>query len=130
MGSRGRRGQRIQYPPGPIRRSGDPLPFIDTLREAALRSSNGYVEFLRVPSMSAGIYVLGAGAIDRQTPHTEDEIYYVVRGHARFRRGDEELSVRPGELLFVPARQPHRFHSISEELVLLVVFAPAEQPTS
>ena len=31
-----------------------------------------------------------------------------------------------GDLLYVPAREPHRFHSIEEELLLLVVFAPPE----
>ncbi len=39
-----------------------------------------YHEFLRVPDLSAGIYVLEAGATDLQSPHTEDELYYVVAG--------------------------------------------------
>jgi mannose-6-phosphate isomerase-like protein (cupin superfamily) len=93
------------------------------------KSGDGYSEFLRVPSMSAGVYVLRAGAVDRQSPHTEDEIYYVVRGRARFTNGTTESAAEPGAVLFVPARQVHRFHSITEELVLLVVFAPAERPT-
>ncbi|MGA8303194.1 MAG: cupin domain-containing protein [Thermoplasmata archaeon] len=92
------------------------------------KQAGGYAEFLRVPTMSAGVYVLAAGAVDRQTPHTEDEIYYVVRGHARFRKGDVETVAGPGAVLFVPAHEEHRFHSITEELVLLVVFAPAERP--
>ena len=94
------------------------------------KRGNGYSEFLRVPAMSVGVYVLPAGGVDRQTPHTEDEIYYVLRGRARFRQGDQERPVTPGEVLFVPAREAHHFHSITEELVLLVVFAPAEQPPS
>lgn len=106
------------------------MPSIDALVRDARQSSNGYAEFLRVPVMSAGVYVLAAGATDPQTPHLEDEVYYVVRGRGKFRRGTEELSVNPGDILFVPARETHRFHSIEEELVLLVVFAPAEQPTS
>ncbi len=96
----------------------------------AKRSRDGYTEFLRVPAMSVGVYVLAAGGVDRQTPHTEDEVYYVVRGHARFRRGTEEIGVDPGGVLFVAAQEPHHFHSVSEELVLLVVFAPAEQPVA
>ena len=45
----------------------------------AQQSSGGqpYLEFLRAPSMSAGIYTLPAGGVDRQQPHTEDEVYYV-----------------------------------------------------
>jgi mannose-6-phosphate isomerase-like protein (cupin superfamily) len=92
------------------------------------RAGDGYAEFLRVPAMSAGVYVLGAGAVDRQSPHTEDEVYYVVRGRGRLRHGPDDDPAIPGDVLFVPARQEHRFHSITEELVLLVVFAPAERP--
>jgi len=85
-----------------------------------------YDEFLRVPAMSAGLYHLAAEAIDPQQPHTEDELYYVIAGRGRFRCGEEDRDVRPGHLIFVPARAEHRFHSITEDLTLLVVFAPAE----
>ena len=103
---------------------------IDALAKDARSIAGGYAEFLRVPAMSAGVYVLAAGATDRQSPHGEDEIYYVVRGRGRFRQGEREEIVRPGTILFVPAREPHRFHSIEEELVLLVVFAPAEETST
>ena len=81
-----------------------------------------------MPTMSVGVYVLPTGAVDGQSPHSEDEIYYVVRGRAHFHHGRDDAPVGPGDVLFVPAREPHRFHSVTEELVLLVVFAPAEQP--
>ena len=85
-----------------------------------------YHEFLRVPAMSAGIYVLRAGATDQQTPHKEDEIYYVVRGTAKMRLGREERSVNSGDVIFVEKLLEHRFLDITEELMLLVIFAPAE----
>ena len=85
-----------------------------------------YHEFLRVPAMSAGVYVLRAGATDNQTPHTEDEIYYVVRGKAKMRLGREEREVREADVIFVEAGLEHRLFDIAEELVLLVIFAPAE----
>ncbi len=85
-----------------------------------------YREFLRVPSMSAGLYVLAAGATDQQSPHREDEMYYVIRGRARFRAGDEDREIASGDVLFVAKDLEHRFHDITEELALLVFFAPAE----
>jgi quercetin dioxygenase-like cupin family protein len=85
-----------------------------------------YHEFLRVPAMSAGIYVLSAGATDKQTPHQEDEIYYVVRGKAKMRLGREERAIHEGDVIFVEKNLEHRFLNIAEELVLLVIFAPAE----
>ena len=94
-------------------------------RERA-QSGKLYREFLRVPSMSAGLYVLAAGASDSQRPHHEDEMYYVVRGKARFKVGDEDREVSAGSVLFVAADVVHRFHDIAEELAALVFFAPAE----
>jgi mannose-6-phosphate isomerase-like protein (cupin superfamily) len=85
-----------------------------------------YREFLRVPAMSAGIYVLPAGSTDPQKPHHEDEMYYVVRGRARMKVGSEDQEVRAGTLIFVPAGAEHRFFDIEEELQVLVFFAPAE----
>jgi len=85
-----------------------------------------YHEFLRIPSMSAGVYVLPAGATDGQRPHREDEIYYVVRGKATMRLGVDERSVQEGSVIFVETGLEHRFFDIEQELVLLVVFAPAE----
>jgi mannose-6-phosphate isomerase-like protein (cupin superfamily) len=90
------------------------------------RAKQSYLEFLRVPSISVGLYTLPAGSIDMQQPHTEDEIYYVISGRASFRAGAEERSVQPGSILYVKAHIEHRFHSISEDLRVLVIFAPAE----
>jgi mannose-6-phosphate isomerase-like protein (cupin superfamily) len=89
-------------------------------------SGERYREFLRVPDLSAGLYVLDAGAPDPQQPHGEDELYYVVAGRARITVGEETRDVRPGSLVFVAAEAPHRFHDITERLQLLVVFGPAE----
>lgn len=85
-----------------------------------------YHEFLRVPAMSAGIYVLSAGAADKQNPHREDEIYYVVRGRAKVRLGREERAVHEGDVIFVEKNLEHRFFDITDQLTLLVIFAPAE----
>jgi quercetin dioxygenase-like cupin family protein len=84
------------------------------------------VDFLRVASMSAGIYVLPAGSVDAQTPHGQDELYYVVRGKARMQAGAEERTLEAGTVVFVAAHVEHRFHDIQEELMVLVFFAPAE----
>ena len=92
------------------------------------RAASGklYGEFLRVAAMSAGLYVLPAGATDAQHPHHEDEMYYVVRGKARFKAGNEDREISAGSILFVAAEVEHRFYDIREELAVLVFFAPAE----
>lgn len=99
---------------------------IDQLLAERGASGRAYLEFLRVPAMSAGLYVLPTGGADPQQPHTEDEVYYVVRGRARIMVAGEDHAVEPGSLVFVAAGVEHRFHSIAEELAVLVFFAPAE----
>jgi quercetin dioxygenase-like cupin family protein len=89
-------------------------------------SEEPYLEFLRVPSLSGGLYVLPAGATDPQQPHTEDEVYHVVGGRARIRVGGEDLAVEAGTVVFVEAGVDHRFYDIEEDLTVLVFFAPAE----
>jgi mannose-6-phosphate isomerase-like protein (cupin superfamily) len=93
------------------------------------RSSTGkpYLEFLRVPAMSAGIYVIPKGGVDAQKPHHEDEMYYVVRGSGRMQIGSAHSEVRAGSVIFVEAEVDHRFYDVDEELEVLVFFAPAER---
>lgn len=89
-------------------------------------SSKLYLEFLKVPDLSMGLYVLPAGGTDPQSPHTEDEVYYVVSGRAQIKVADEDRDVQAGAIVYVAKNVEHRFHSIKEELTLLVFFAPAE----
>jgi quercetin dioxygenase-like cupin family protein len=96
------------------------------IEEQRVESGKSYREFLRVPAISAGLYVLPAGATDHQKPHREDEVYYVVRGRARFQAGPEDRAVSAGSVIFVAAEIGHRFYDLTEELVVLVFFAPAE----
>ena len=89
-------------------------------------SNKPYLEFLKVPDLSMGLYVLPAGGTDPQSPHTEDEVYYVVRGRAKIQVADEDRAVQAGSIVYVAKNVEHRFHSIDEELTVLVFFAPAE----
>ena len=85
-----------------------------------------YLEFIRVPSLSVGLYVLPTGAVDHQGPHTEDEVYHVVGGRASIRVGEVGQEVAAGTVVFVEAGAEHRSHSIEEDPTVLVFFAPAE----
>ena len=89
-------------------------------------SNKLYLEFLKVPDLSLGLYVLPAGGTDPQSPHTEDEVYYVVSGKAQILVAEENRNVQAGSIIYVKKNVAHRFHSIEEELTVLVFFAPAE----
>lgn len=100
-----------------------PLPEIEARRK---RAGGLYLEFLRIPPMSVGLYALHAGGVDPQTPHREDEVYFVIRGRAAITIAGRDYPVEPGETIFVPKGVDHRFHSVTDALELLVVFAPEE----
>ena len=95
-------------------------------RDIAVKAGRAYAEFLRKDALSAGVYSLAAGSVDPQKPHAEDEVYFVLSGRGRFQAGGEDFEVRPGTFLYVPAHEAHCFHTILEDLRLLVLFAPAE----
>ena len=89
-------------------------------------TGDAWMEFFRVPALSLGLYVLPAGGEDPQSPHGQDEVYFVVSGRAAITVGEETTQVARGSVVYVPAGVPHRFHHISEDLRVLVVFSPPE----
>lgn len=89
-------------------------------------TSNAYLEFLKVSALSMGLYFISSGGVDSQQPHTEDEVYYVVSGRAKIKVADENRDVQAGSIVYVAKNVEHRFHSIEQDLTVLVFFAPAE----
>ena len=87
-------------------------------------SGERFLEFLRSDTLSVGVYELPAGDTDPQQPHTEDEVYYVIQGQGMIRVGDEDRPVKSGSMVYVDEAVEHRFHSITEDLKILVMFAP------
>ena len=57
-----------------------------------------------------GLYVLLAGGVDPQSPHTEDEVYYVVSGKAQIQVDNENRAVQAGSIVYVAKNVEHRFH--------------------
>jgi len=90
---------------------------------------HGYVDFLASSKLSVGLAIWPAGSKDRQQPHREDEVYYVISGRGSIRVADEERAVRPGSLVFVAAGVEHRFYDIEEDLRVLVFWAPPHVAT-
>jgi mannose-6-phosphate isomerase-like protein (cupin superfamily) len=89
---------------------------------------HGYIDFFASDKLSVGLSVWPRGSADRQRPHVEDEVYYVVSGRATIRVADEQRVVKAGSLVFVAAGVEHRFHSIEEDLRVLVFWAPPHAP--
>jgi mannose-6-phosphate isomerase-like protein (cupin superfamily) len=98
---------------------------IDEIRQALSGDKVQYKEFLRVPSLSCGVYHLPRGAKDMQSPHDEDEVYFVLEGKASMQVADEIKEITSGDILYIKATEDHSFFEIEEDMTLLVFFASA-----
>jgi mannose-6-phosphate isomerase-like protein (cupin superfamily) len=98
------------------------------IRQQQSESGKPYLQFLSEGTMSLGLYVLEAGSTDSQSPHAEDEIYYVGEGRAAIVVAGERRPVQPGSIVFVAKEVDHRFVDIEEDLSILVFFAPEHEP--
>ncbi len=96
----------------------------DLVRQQA-ESGMPYHSFLNNSTMHCGVYALPAKAVDGQSPHDEDEVYYVYRGKAKIEIDDVSYDVVAGDVIFVAAKRVHRFVEIQEDLELLVFFSKA-----
>ncbi|GAA2728172.1 cupin domain-containing protein [Cellulomonas aerilata] len=106
---------------------GDERPLlIDLVELLAAHGDHTYREFLRVPALSLGLFAAPPGHEDTQQPHERDEVYVVLEGRAVLEVSGTRAPVSAGSVAYVPARAPHRFVQVSEDLRVLVLFAPPD----
>jgi mannose-6-phosphate isomerase-like protein (cupin superfamily) len=53
--------------------------------------------------------------VDRQQPHTRDEVYVVISGSGYFKCGGVRRPFEAGEVLFAAAGVEHRFEELSSD---------------
>lgn len=99
---------------------------LDQLSQRNSETDTPYLRFIDEGSLSMGLYELPAGAVDRQSPHKRDEVYYITKGNASLSVADDTLSVGPGSIVYVKAQVPHRFFDITGDLQVLVIFSNTE----
>ena len=60
--------------------------------------------------------------VDRQTPHSRDELYVIASGTGWFVNGEQRHRFATGDVLFVPAGVTHRFEQFSPDFGTWVIF--------
>lgn len=78
------------------------------------------IELFRHGTLTVKLYA--PRGVDPQKPHSRDEVYVIVNGSGRFRRGSEEAPFGPGDVLFVPAGDEHRFVDFTDDFATWVFF--------
>ena len=85
---------------------------------ANLRNSDEYwLSFLEKPGFELGVLVLSPQQEDTQSPHSSDEVYFVISGNGFLRIKETEFAIKPNTAYYVPKDTPHHFHSNSKEII-------------
>jgi mannose-6-phosphate isomerase-like protein (cupin superfamily) len=97
-------------------------PFdIESVKRRLAAGTGGYEVVHRSPGLEIGVYVLVAPEPDRQSPHEDDEVYVVLEGRGTLEVEGQQVELREGHAVFVPAGAEHRFVGY-EQLSVLVLF--------
>jgi mannose-6-phosphate isomerase-like protein (cupin superfamily) len=99
----------------------DPIEVMTVERRLAA-GTGGYEIVHASPGMEIGVYVLVAPEPDRQQPHDRDEVYVDLDGRGTLQIEDDEVDLKEGQAVFVPAGADHQFVGY-EGLSVLVIFA-------
>jgi mannose-6-phosphate isomerase-like protein (cupin superfamily) len=96
------------------------LTLEDAKKRLAAAGGKPFAELFTHGTLSIEIYA--PKGRDLQSPHSKDEVYVVASGSGSFVCGSERTPFGPGDLLFVPAKVPHRFEDFGDDFAVWVVF--------
>ncbi len=83
-------------------------------------SNNEFIQLFSRGSLQIELYK--PDKIDKQYPHSRDEVYVVVSGKAMFYNEGAIVEVSANDCLHVPAFAQHRFFNFSDDFVTWVIF--------
>ncbi len=85
---------------------------------------NVWNDFLEVSTLTTGLYMLPATlGGDEVLTHEIDEINIVIEGKAGFSMGEDEIEVGPGSIVYVHNGVGHKFHSLTGDFKVIILFA-------
>jgi mannose-6-phosphate isomerase-like protein (cupin superfamily) len=92
----------------------------DLMRRLPGPAGERFVQAFAHGTMSVELYA--PVGTDPQSPHAQDELYFIHAGTGTFRCGETRHAFGPGDCFFVPAGMDHRFEAFSEDFATRVVF--------
>lgn len=93
---------------------------LKSTQEKLKESGKEFAEFFKHGSLVVELYK--PDKVDKQTPHTRDEVYLIAAGSGRFFNAGTYIDFSPGDFLFVPAGAEHRFVDFTDDFVTWVFF--------
>ncbi len=83
-------------------------------------SGKEFAEFFKHGSLVVELYK--PDKVDKQQPHSRDEVYIIAAGTGRFYNAGTYVDFSPGDFLFVPAGAEHRFEDFTNDFMTWVLF--------
>jgi mannose-6-phosphate isomerase-like protein (cupin superfamily) len=96
------------------------VSLLDAVEKLKMETEKRFVMIMKHGSMSVEYF--SPLKQDNQTPHRQDELYVINRGHGSFNRNGEKIECKAGDVLFVPAGMPHQFENFSDDFATWVIF--------
>ena len=84
------------------------------------KSSKEFMSMFTHGSLEVELYK--PNKVDKQQPHSRDEVYVIASGTSLFLLEEKSLQVEKGDFLFVPARAEHKFVDFSDNFSTWVLF--------
>jgi mannose-6-phosphate isomerase-like protein (cupin superfamily) len=93
---------------------------LSTAKEKLAQAPSEFVELFKHGTLYVELYQ--PDKIDKQQPHTRDEVYVVVAGSGTFYYDGERKNYKTGDVIFVPAGIEHRFEDFTDDFMTWVFF--------
>lgn len=91
-----------------------------TALQQLTESGQEFVQLFSRGSLQIELYK--PDTIDKQRPHSRDEVYVIVSGKAMFYNEGAVVEITAGDCLHVPAFAEHRFFNFSKDFITWVFF--------
>jgi len=102
---------------------------IETAQQLLAEHKAGFLEPCHAASFlklfrhgSLEIEICKPDKIDLQQPHDRDEVYFIASGTGLFEHNGKREEIKPGDVIFVPAGDDHRFVDFSSDFATWVMF--------
>lgn len=93
---------------------------VNTALEKLDASKKLFLELFNHGTLNIEVYK--PSETDLQNPHERDEVYIVISGEGEFINGENKVTFKSGDFLFVPAGIEHRFINFSPDFATWVIF--------
>jgi len=96
---------------------------LNQVEKARQPNDDVWNEFLKRKSMIFGLYMLPKPLNgDNALTHKWDEVNFVTKGSGKFQVGEKVMDVNAGDIIFVKKGNAHFFHSLNDDLDILIFF--------